>query len=162
MSTSETPNLHLVKPDYDELADIEVINENMDTIDAAVKAVQDSVSEIGTVRQSLPNTVTCAASGWTQLASVELSAGVWLVIAGGQFAANATGHRNIGLSLAATSTPTGRERAQGPATSGNSTTNISYCIPYTLSSTTTVYSWGGQSSGSTLDCTPWLYAVRIA
>ena len=44
MSTSETPNLHLVKPDYDELADIEVINENMDTIDAAVKAVQDSVS----------------------------------------------------------------------------------------------------------------------
>ena len=41
-----TPNLGLVKPDYEDLADIAVLNENSDTIDAAVKAVQDSVSKI--------------------------------------------------------------------------------------------------------------------
>ena len=40
-----TPNLGLVKPDYEDLADVAVINENSDTIDAAVKAVQDRVSE---------------------------------------------------------------------------------------------------------------------
>lgn len=39
-----TPNLGLVKPDYEDLADIAVLNDNSDTIDAAVKAVQDSVS----------------------------------------------------------------------------------------------------------------------
>ena len=36
MATTTTPNLGLVKPDYNELADIDVINDNMDLIDTAV------------------------------------------------------------------------------------------------------------------------------
>lgn len=35
MAVTTTPNLGLMKPDYDELADIDVINDNMDAIDSA-------------------------------------------------------------------------------------------------------------------------------
>ncbi len=39
MSTSQTTNLHLVKPDDSEYPDVSVINANMDTIDAKMGAV---------------------------------------------------------------------------------------------------------------------------
>lgn len=39
MSTSQTTNLHLVKPDDSEYPDVSVINGNMDTIDAKIGAV---------------------------------------------------------------------------------------------------------------------------
>ena len=48
MATTTTTNLHLVKPDYDEAADIAVINDNMDTIDEAVggcKTAQTAVND---------------------------------------------------------------------------------------------------------------------
>lgn len=48
MATTTTTNLGLVKPDYDEAADIDVINDNMDTIDTAfgnVKELQTAVSD---------------------------------------------------------------------------------------------------------------------
>ena len=41
-----TPNLGLVKPDYEDLADIAVLNGNSDIIDTAVKAVRDNLSAI--------------------------------------------------------------------------------------------------------------------
>lgn len=41
---TQTTNLGLTKPAYSDPADISVINTNMDTIDAAIKALQDSVS----------------------------------------------------------------------------------------------------------------------
>ena len=52
-----TPNLGLVKPDYEDLADIAVLNDNSDTIDAAVKAVQDSVSAISLTWRAVDATV---------------------------------------------------------------------------------------------------------
>ena len=156
-----TPNLGLVKPDYEDLADIAVLNENSDTIDAAVKAVQDSVDATGSLVEVFPQAVTCAASGWTQLANLELGPGRWLVIVGGQFAQNGTGSRSLGHSTSDTTTPTGRIRAQAQAVA-NATTNISYSYFYTRATTTTVYLWGAQNSGGTLSCSPWISAVRIA
>ena len=45
--SSQTTNLHLVKPANGETADIGVINGNMDTIDSAVQTIQESVSSLG-------------------------------------------------------------------------------------------------------------------
>ena len=45
MSTT-TQNLNLVKPDYGEAADIDVINDNMDTIDSAVGSLRESISKV--------------------------------------------------------------------------------------------------------------------
>lgn len=43
MATSQTTNLHLVKPDYTETGDVDVINDNMDIIDGAVGAINTSL-----------------------------------------------------------------------------------------------------------------------
>ena len=47
---TETTNLHLAKPSYEDLADVSVINDNMDTIDAAVGGLQSGLASIRTVR----------------------------------------------------------------------------------------------------------------
>lgn len=39
MATTQTPKLGLTKPDYDEAADVDVINDNMDKIDAAMPVI---------------------------------------------------------------------------------------------------------------------------
>ena len=44
----QTTNLHLKKPEYTELGDVAVINENMDTIDEAVKQNQDDIEALET------------------------------------------------------------------------------------------------------------------
>ena len=61
-----TPNLGLVKPDYEDLADVAVLNDNSDTIDAAVKAVQDSVSQ-GAITAIVPQDYTFSVTTYTQL-----------------------------------------------------------------------------------------------
>ena len=43
---AETTNLHLKKPEYADPADIKDINDNMDTIDGAVKQAQDDIDAI--------------------------------------------------------------------------------------------------------------------
>ena len=45
MAVTTTPNLGLMKPDYDELADIDVINDNMDIIDAAYKTQKTPIAD---------------------------------------------------------------------------------------------------------------------
>ena len=48
MSTTTSGNLHLTKPAYGEKADVAVFNTNMDTIDAGVTAVQNSLASKAT------------------------------------------------------------------------------------------------------------------
>lgn len=45
MATGHTDKLHLVKPDYDEATDVDVINDNMDLIDAAMPTIVYSDSQ---------------------------------------------------------------------------------------------------------------------
>lgn len=53
MAIEKTPNYNLNKPDYDEFADIEKLNENFDIIDEKIKEAADAVGDIGNVE--LPN-----------------------------------------------------------------------------------------------------------
>ena len=59
MATTTTTNLQLVKPDYNEAADVAVLNQNADKIDAAFKTLQVLAVNCGTI-SSLPKTVTNA------------------------------------------------------------------------------------------------------
>lgn len=45
MAATQTPKLGLTKPDYDEAADVDVINDNMDKIDAAMPVIVYSANE---------------------------------------------------------------------------------------------------------------------
>ena len=158
---TETTNLHLTKPSYEDLADVSVINDNMDTIDAAVGDLQSGLADIGTSVYTQPSSVSCAASGWTTVASIELQAGTWLIIGGGAFAANATGSRTLGFTQDNASNPAGRVRVQIPAVASSST-NISMSVVYVLSSSKTIYLKAAQNSGGSLECSPWIDALRLA
>ena len=59
MATTTTTNLQLVKPDYSEAADVSVLNQNADKIDAGFKSLEVLVVNCGTI-SSLPKTVTNA------------------------------------------------------------------------------------------------------
>lgn len=53
MATTQTTKLNLVKPDYDEAADVDVINGNMDTIDAAMPVIVYSANEPATPSEGM-------------------------------------------------------------------------------------------------------------
>lgn len=54
---TQTTRLQLTKPDYDETADIAVINENMNRIDSAIADIQDTVSTHGSQITALNTSV---------------------------------------------------------------------------------------------------------
>ena len=53
MATTTTTKLNLVKPDYDESADVDVINDNMDLIDAAMPTIVYSSSTPSTPSEGM-------------------------------------------------------------------------------------------------------------
>ena len=57
MATTTTTNLQLVKPDYTEAADVAVLNQNADKIDAGFKSLEVLAVNCGTI-SSLPTTIT--------------------------------------------------------------------------------------------------------
>ena len=94
------------------------------------------------------NNVTVANSTWTQLQSVSLTAGKYILIIGGTSAANSTGIRRFGLSSSATMT-SGRTLCSDIPGSGLA----GYCTfcAYVHPTTTTTYRlWGYQTSGGNL------------
>lgn len=86
MST-QTPNLHLVKPDYVDTADVGVINSNMDLIDSAYGRILSSVYPVGSIYMSVAATSPATLFGgtWEQLKDR------FLIGAGGSYSAGATG-----------------------------------------------------------------------
>jgi hypothetical protein len=46
MAMTSTPNINLTKPDYSEIADVQVLNQNADKIDAAVGGLQNGFAII--------------------------------------------------------------------------------------------------------------------
>lgn len=52
-----TTNLNLEKPDLTENYDINVINNNSDVLDTAIKEIQDTLATINTTLQSIQSTL---------------------------------------------------------------------------------------------------------
>ena len=78
--SSQTTNLHLVKPAAGETADIDVINGNMDTIDSAVGTLRESVSLLKTVNLATGKTATVKPSGaYTPYLIIAQRLGAYLV-----------------------------------------------------------------------------------
>lgn len=84
---TQTPNLHLVKPDYVDTADVGVINSNMDLIDSAYGRILSSVYPVGSIYMSVASTSPATLFGgtWVQLKDR------FLIGAGGSYSAGATG-----------------------------------------------------------------------
>ena len=115
---------------------------------------------VGTVL-SETDTTDVSTSTNTDVASITLTAGTWLVNARLQFASNSTGRRAAKLSTTSVDSSNVISTDARNAVDGGAT-NIQTERLFALSSQSTVYLIGWQNSGSTLSCTGDIQAVRLA
>lgn len=103
--------------------------------------------------------VSCVNTGWTNVTSITVDAGTWVVSANLNYANNSTGRR-----VASISTTSGSYDSmcadQRPPTSGAATW-MNLCRVLTTSTSKTVYLTAWQNSGAALNATGYLRAVRI-
>ena len=115
---------------------------------------------VGTVL-SETDTTDVSTSTNTDVASITLTAGTWLVNARLQFTSNSTGRRAAKLSTTSADSANVISTDARNAVDGGAT-NIQTERLFALSSQSTVYLIGWQNSGSTLSCAGDIQAVRLA
>lgn len=94
-----------------------------------------------------------------KLLSATLAAGAWLVIAGSSFSANASGYRQIGLSNS--DTPAWSRMDVCFAAAESLSTNIQVMRLFSLPSGGTVTLFARQNSGASLNCYPFIHALKL-
>lgn len=104
-------------------------------------------SAIGTVKRIYAPAKSVATGTNTNLCSVSLEAGTWIVTAGVRFPANATGLRRMNI---ATASGSPNADVQVPAVSGGST-QMAYTVILSPTSTTTYYLNCYHNAGTTLN-----------
>lgn len=106
-----------------------------------------------------------ATSGISNIASITLTAGMWIIVGGVKFSANATGYRRVCLSSSATgnSEINNLAFAHAPAVASSMTTMPAFTtIAYITAASQTYYLNARQNSGSTLTATGYMIAYRLA
>lgn len=93
----------------------------------------------------------------TGIASVNLTKGLWILVANYNFPANATGWRRCNLAGAAGYD--GVDASCNPVTSG--ITRMINMKVFNLDAPKTIYANVRQNSGSTLTCKAWIYAIKV-
>ena len=110
---------------------------------------------------SYPAAMNVANNTGTNVASVSLSAGLWLITAGGFFAANANGDRYIHVTETSGNVDAERIRSAKVRAASSGSQVMSLTCLYSVSTTKTVYLVAHQTSGSTLSCSGGLSCCRI-
>lgn len=106
-----------------------------------------------------------ATSGISNIESITLTAGMWIIVGGVKFSANGTGYRRICLSSSATgnSEINNLAFAHAPAVASSMTTMPTFTtIAYITAASQTYYLNARQNSGSTLTATGYMIAYRLA
>lgn len=110
---------------------------------------------------SYPASVSVADNTGTNLAQVSLTAGLWLITAGGFFSANANGDRYIHVTETSGNTDAERIRSMKVRASAYGSQTMSLTCLYSVSTTKTVYLVACQTSGGALSCSGGLSCFRI-
>lgn len=106
------------------------------------------------------SSVSVSTATWTDVQTLAVTAGVWIINYGVSFANNATGYRQIALTNSATA-PTG-DRTMPSANAVNGlTTNIIATMLYEASASETLHVWAYQNSGAARNCWPFIHAVKL-
>lgn len=106
--------------------------------------------------------VSVATATWVQIASVSLAAGSWVICGNLYFATNATGRRYACIHTTTPNAAAQRQRcASAPAISGGST-DLNVAVTVSITSSMTFGIWAYQNSGSALNVTGYINAMRIA
>lgn len=97
----------------------------------------------------------------TEFSSLTLTAGVWLVVACGDWAANGTGYRQIATSDITNPNRSTATTTVGISASGKETYQQLTLIRQITGASSTISFYGLQDSGSSLRIFPYVYATRI-
>lgn len=97
----------------------------------------------------------------TEFSSLTLTAGVWLVVACGDWAANGTGYRQIATSDIVNPNRSTATTTVGISASGKETYQQLTLIRQITGASSTISFYGLQDSGSSLRIYPYVYATRI-
>ena len=116
------------------------------------------ITNTATRKTTAPDAVKCTNNTWEEVASLSLTAGIWVVTYGGAFVANATGHRD--LHFGTTAPGAGRYSPTVVAVNGEQT-RMNACNSISISTTTTYYLYARQNSGGYLNFYPYMQAVKI-
>lgn len=111
--------------------------------------------------QTYPGEVSLASGTAANLCNVSLSAGVWIVTAGAVFNANSAGDRLIHVATTSGNADVERIRSSRQRACSAGTTSLSVTCLLNLTSATTVYLVGWQSSGATLGAKGGMYCWKI-
>ena len=121
------------------------------------EAIAQSTANIGTVYTGSGSVSSVATGTYTDVLSVSLPAGTYIVIRGCDFGANATGIRRVG-----SNSGSGRyDFANANAVPNGVDTVVQHIQHITVSSQTEIKCTVYQSSGSSLNIWPYMYAIRI-
>ena len=172
---SSTTNLDLILPVGGENVSRQIINANNVKIDEAVgpvpsgtdlqsqvTALNNNISTLGGIINGSNNNTFVSVSNDTAVVinSITLTAGKWIVIAAADWHGNGTGYRQIAFN--ANSLNPGRNYAsttQGIEGSKEAYQQITVLVDINTNTTYTVY--GRQTSGSSLNVYPYVYAMRV-
>ena len=134
----------------------------------ATESASDYVSTsvgIGTLKYTdVSNNVSVASSTNKSIASISLDAGTWVVTYGASYSANSTGFRSTFLYTTADTSSSGDwTRATCIQTPGMSVGGVYHQGSHIIktNSTSTYYLTCWQNSGSSLNCTGAIYAVKV-
>lgn len=127
-----------------------------------LRPTRTEIDSFGEIVSTDGDTVSLTNNTTTNLCSVSLTPGKWLIIGTCTFVANATGYRGLYLATSATDAGAGRRNQLEVAPVSGNTTHPQIVAIWNLSITTTVYLNARQTSGSALNATyPAIYACRI-
>lgn len=127
-----------------------------------VKSKIDSIYGLGTVVEDSDSGVSATSATATNISQVTLSAGTWIVSYSATFASNATGRRNMRIATSSTSTAASMEYSMIVPAANGAQTILGKTVVLVLTASQTWYLNAMQNSGSTLDCSGVIRAVRIA
>ena len=163
---SLTVNNHALVSDIVVTADdVGALSTSGGTLTGSLK-VNNHSSAIGTVKHAYASAKSVSSGTNTNLTSISLEAGTWVITGGVRFPNNATGYRRMNIS---TSSASGWADVQLPTLSGAST-QLSYTVIVSPTATTTYYLNCYHNAGSALNLVAggsenginFLRAVRIA
>lgn len=150
------------------IEDYRLSKDGISTAVESLTGIFNEYSDSGTIFQSAANTTSIdvpnspsGTNNYVVMANLTLSPGNWLIIYGGQWNVNATGHRWMCLNLQGTGTPTGSRWIIDLVGSSIASVQDIRPMPYTIEEETTFYLWGWQNSGAALTCWPILAAIKI-
>ena len=139
---------------------LEVLNDGTRNVEVSEAAPWLTAFHVGDyVSKDQTSNVSMATGGYTNVCSISVPAGTWVMQGNLTWASNSTGRRHAYISVSSAASNAIRTESCNAVSGGGTSQNL--CGISVVASTSTYYLVGWQNSGAALNATGYLRAVRI-